>query len=131
MPSGRTDMVLTRFGSSPTGDIGVAEGATVATIGVSDEGATGEASACADALGAGEGVAAAGEADGEAVGRAERSTGASFVLTSLGAVGVGCALSRVNNEPLSLAVRMVVSLGGGALVGAVEARISGGAPERE
>ncbi len=51
--------------------------------------------------------------------RAERSTGASGGSTSLGGVGVGCAVSRVSSAPLSLAVRMVASLGGATLVGAV------------
>jgi len=132
VPSGRTEIVLTRLGSAPTGETGVAFGAAAATIGVSVEGATGEASAEALAAGGGAlvaGVAAlsAGEADG--CGRAERSTGASGGSTSLGGVGVGCAVSRVSSEPDSLAVRIVYWFGGATLVGAVEARISGGAPE--
>ncbi len=79
----------------------------------------------ADGAGAGAG---AGVSDAAGCGRAERSTGASGGSTSLGGVDVGCAVSRVSSEPLSLAVRMVSSFGGATLVGAVEARISGGAP---
>ncbi len=117
VPSGRSEMVRTGFGSGKDGAIAGAGGGDMTTTGVSTVPRTAEELDESDG--------AAGAADGGGAVWACRSTGCSSVLTTV--TRLTCVLSLSREAPTSFGVETVASLGGCTLVGPCAAAMNGGA----